>query len=538
MNGRSILSDTDRDEFSFDDVAPKPSTTLSPIDNNPKHDITSQPPAIYVLTGPNNSSKRSLALKLQAEFPATFERVMSHTTRQPRPLETPGVDYNYVTRQEFIQLIQDDKFLQYIYVGKSDVKMTPDINQLPEHGDLFGITKTRFHQASHSNTLALILTLHPAAVDHIRSLGLKTEYIYLSSDNEIPVDRNLLQYPGIKLISSTNTALAYSEVKKVILPDFKVKHTGIDVQKFESYLATQVEWENVGNIQAIRECNALENSNISQNSAKIVNSTHALEYFRNKRMLEYINRIRLPPQPTGIRKLIKIIFGPPALHESLINERNLVLAMALHTFDNSDNFHTAILDSIYRLLTRSKISCPRFGSHWEEIGFQGNDPATDLRGAGMLGLVNLFDFVTSPIAYQIALDILKLSRDVTQTFPMCALSMSLTVMVITFLRDGRLSKICNSRGMVFSVVNDVYKALFYKLYNIWKYQHKTIWDSSSVLTELELDAKRNIQKLLNEFYNALTRIKSGENRTVNARNEEVVFQGIDEIELELSLTTE
>lgn len=31
--------------------------------------------------------------------------------------------------------------------------------------------------------------------------------------------------------------------------------------------------------------------------------------------------------------------------------------------------------------------CLRYGQHWELIGFQGTDPATDLRGVGMLGIL-------------------------------------------------------------------------------------------------------------------------------------------------------
>lgn len=31
----------------------------------------------------------------------------------------------------------------------------------------------------------------------------------------------------------------------------------------------------------------------------------------------------------------------------------------------------------------------RYGEHWLELGFQGPDPATDLRGAGLLGLLHL-----------------------------------------------------------------------------------------------------------------------------------------------------
>lgn len=32
---------------------------------------------------------------------------------------------------------------------------------------------------------------------------------------------------------------------------------------------------------------------------------------------------------------------------------------------------------------------PRLGPHWAALGFQGDDPATDLRGAGVLGLLQL-----------------------------------------------------------------------------------------------------------------------------------------------------
>ena len=113
-----ILNIATMNEFSLGDVAIPTSTTRSQPEDIYKltGDITSR--SLYVLTGPNNSNKRSLALKLQTDYPASFKRVVSHTTRQPRPLETPGIDYIYITREEFSQLIQDDKFLQYVYVGK------------------------------------------------------------------------------------------------------------------------------------------------------------------------------------------------------------------------------------------------------------------------------------------------------------------------------------------------------------------------------------------------------------------------------------
>jgi hypothetical protein len=47
------------------------------------------------------------------------------------------------------------------------------------------------------------------------------------------------------------------------------------------------------------------------------------------------------------------------------------------------------------MLTGATEDCPRFGPHWELIGFQGNDPSTDLRGVGMLGLLQLLYLVTN-----------------------------------------------------------------------------------------------------------------------------------------------
>jgi hypothetical protein len=38
-------------------------------------------------------------------------------------------------------------------------------------------------------------------------------------------------------------------------------------------------------------------------------------------------------------------------------------------------------------------SYQRYGSHWGEIGFQGRDPATDLRSAGILSLIYWLTFI-------------------------------------------------------------------------------------------------------------------------------------------------
>lgn len=51
-----------------------------------------------------------------------------------------------------------------------------------------------------------------------------------------------------------------------------------------------------------------------------------------------------------------------------------------------------ILLAIYKKLRGVKPP-GRYGQHWQEIGFQGNNPATDLRSVGILGALMALYFV-------------------------------------------------------------------------------------------------------------------------------------------------
>lgn len=41
----------------------------------------------------------------------------------------------------------------------------------------------------------------------------------------------------------------------------------------------------------------------------------------------------------------------------------------------------------------------RFGEHWSEVGFQGRDPATDLRSTGILSLLQWNNFIHAYASY-------------------------------------------------------------------------------------------------------------------------------------------
>ncbi|KAI8479785.1 ELMO domain-containing protein 3 [Branchiostoma belcheri] len=192
-------------------------------------------------------------------------------------------------------------------------------------------------------------------------------------------------------------------------------------------------------------------------------------------------KIKPTVQRSGFSALRHWLFGPPRLQNSLHEERNLVFAMGLYPFDNTEETHMRVLQTVYKRLTGTKLDCPRFGGHWEQIGFQGSDPATDLRGTGFLGLMQVLYFVMEPRTLSLARDIYKLSLHETQNFPFCVMSINITRIALQALREGNLSKECNRRQQIIAVINDFYVATFFHLYQIWKSQHKTIADSGYVI---------------------------------------------------------
>jgi ELMO domain-containing protein len=54
--------------------------------------------------------------------------------------------------------------------------------------------------------------------------------------------------------------------------------------------------------------------------------------------------------------------------------------------------HEILIKSIYKKLTKQE-HCRTIGGHWGDIGFQGSDPKTDVRGAGILGLIHILYFI-------------------------------------------------------------------------------------------------------------------------------------------------
>ncbi|PWN30001.1 guanylate kinase, partial [Jaminaea rosea] len=123
-----------------------------------------------VLCGPSGVGKSTLLKRLFEECPGEYGFSVSHTTRSPRPGETPGVSYHYVTREEFTSLVSQGAFLEHAQFG----------------GNLYGTTASAVEAVSSQRGQRAILDIDAQGVkilkrDHAERL--KPLYIFISPPN-------------------------------------------------------------------------------------------------------------------------------------------------------------------------------------------------------------------------------------------------------------------------------------------------------------------------------------------------------------------
>ena len=71
--------------------------------------------SLYVVSAPSGAGKTSL-VKAMLEQDSEIVVSVSHTTRDMRPGEVDGVDYNFVSMDQFNQMIEDADFLEFAEV--------------------------------------------------------------------------------------------------------------------------------------------------------------------------------------------------------------------------------------------------------------------------------------------------------------------------------------------------------------------------------------------------------------------------------------
>lgn len=89
---------------------------------------------LFIVTGPSGAGKGTVLGRLLPTMDG-LRCSVSATTRQPRPGEEDGVNYYFLTRPDFEQMIQRGEFLEYAeYVGNYYGTPAAPVNECLEKG--------------------------------------------------------------------------------------------------------------------------------------------------------------------------------------------------------------------------------------------------------------------------------------------------------------------------------------------------------------------------------------------------------------------
>jgi len=202
---------------------------------------------------------------------------------------------------------------------------------------------------------------------------------------------------------------------------------------------------------------------------------------------------------SSVKNILCCLRRPPALPPHQRQTVRLIQASALIAFSNEEPLHLSMLRTIYRQLTSTTLDCPRYGDHWEQIGFQGTDPSTDLRGVGLLGLVQATYLVTTPEILPFTCDVYNQSRVEGHEFPFMVLSLNITRIALHVLRDGLLNKHVMLEENVWNTFNFYYACLLHHVYITWKTKRLSIRDCGPLLQQTEALARSKVGSLIAQF---------------------------------------
>lgn len=95
-------------------------------------------PLLLILSAPSGTGKTTLARRLVAEHPGAVFSV-SYTTRSPRGAEKDGLDYHFVTPEQFEEMIAANAFVEWAQV----------------HGHQYGTPKAVIDEVTSRGALAV-----------------------------------------------------------------------------------------------------------------------------------------------------------------------------------------------------------------------------------------------------------------------------------------------------------------------------------------------------------------------------------------------
>jgi len=180
---------------------------------------------MLILSSPSGAGKTTLTKKIQQKY-QNFKISVSHTTRKPRPNEVEGVDYNFVSQENFKKKISNNEFYEYAKIFDNYYGTSREaVNVLLKNNNniLFDIDWQGTQQLSQFKELKLIkiFLLPPDKKE------LENRLIQRNQDNIDIISKRLKAYDNDihhwsdydHVIINDNLEHCFSQIEKIVLSE-------------------------------------------------------------------------------------------------------------------------------------------------------------------------------------------------------------------------------------------------------------------------------------------------------------------------------
>ncbi|CAK4027414.1 hypothetical protein DOTSEDRAFT_72189 [Lecanosticta acicola] len=189
--------------------------------------VTDKPRPI-VVSGPSGAGKSTLLKRLFDAYPDHFGFSVSHTTRQPRQGERDGVDYNFVTKDNFKKLVDEDGFIEHAQFGSNLYGTSVQaVKNVAEKGRtcILDIEMEGVKQVKKTDLNARFVFLRPPSVEvlekRLRGRGTDKEEAILERLKQAEKEIEYSKTPGVhdEIIVNDDLEKAWAEFRAFCAPE-------------------------------------------------------------------------------------------------------------------------------------------------------------------------------------------------------------------------------------------------------------------------------------------------------------------------------
>jgi guanylate kinase len=166
----------------------------------------------FILSAPSGTGKTTLVRQIMENFPRVVQSI-SYTTREPRPGETPGKDYHFVSLPIFEEMAKKGEFLNH--------------NRL--FGNFYG-TSSDWVESQLKSGKHVFLVIDTQGGLELKSRGFKGVYIFLKPPSNEELRRRLTgRHTETSSALQERLEKMESELEEGKLYDYTITNDSIDV---------------------------------------------------------------------------------------------------------------------------------------------------------------------------------------------------------------------------------------------------------------------------------------------------------------------